>query len=114
MQCANTQSSKELLYLRELTLRLLELEPHFDGQFRPDDAASAMEFLTQQVFLAWGERRLGKLQVVYFELINRMRALKALPWGTLKVPYCGESTSLLTIAGFWLSVMFSIRPRKPK
>ena len=31
---------------------------------------------------------------VHFEPINRMRAVTALPSGTLKVPYCGESITL--------------------
>ena len=57
---------------------------------------------------------ISKLYVIYFELINRMRAVRALPSGTVKVPYCGESTLLLAITGFWLSVMFSITPLKPK
>jgi hypothetical protein len=43
-----------------------------------------------------------------------MRAVKALPWNSLKVPYCGESITLFTIAGFPLSVAFSITPRNPK
>jgi hypothetical protein len=35
-QCANPRCFKELLYLREGRLELLELEPHADEQLRPD------------------------------------------------------------------------------
>jgi hypothetical protein len=55
MHCANPQCSKELLYLREGTLRLLELEPHSDGQFRPDDGAFAMRSLPSKYFWLCGE-----------------------------------------------------------
>jgi hypothetical protein len=55
MQCANPQCSKELLYLREGTLELLELESHSDDQFRPDDGAFAMKPLPSKFFWLCGE-----------------------------------------------------------
>jgi hypothetical protein len=55
MQCANPQCSKELLYLREGTIELLELESHSDNQFRPDDGAFAMRFLPSKSFWLCGE-----------------------------------------------------------
>ncbi len=55
MHCANPQCSKELLYLREGTLRLLELEPDSDGQFRPDDGAFATRSLPSKYFWLCGE-----------------------------------------------------------
>lgn len=55
MHCANPQCSKELLYLREGTLRLLELEPPSDGQFRPDDGAFATRSLPSKYFWLCGE-----------------------------------------------------------
>lgn len=50
----------------------------------------------------------------HFDPISRIRAVNALPSGSLNVPYSGESTSLFTTNGFWLPVMFSITPRSPK
>jgi hypothetical protein len=55
MHCANPQCSKELLYLREGTLRLLELEPDSDDQLRPDDGAFAMRSLPSKYFWLCGE-----------------------------------------------------------
>jgi hypothetical protein len=55
MQCANPQCSKELLYLREGRLWLLELESHADDQFRPDDGAFAMRSLPSTFFWLCGE-----------------------------------------------------------
>ena len=55
MHCANPQCSKELLYLREGTLRLLELELHSDDQFRPDDGAFATRSLPSKYFWLCGE-----------------------------------------------------------
>jgi len=55
MHCANPQCSKELLYLREGTLRLLELELHSDGQFRPDDGAFAISSSPSKYFWLCGE-----------------------------------------------------------
>jgi hypothetical protein len=55
MQCANPQCSKELLYLREGTLELFELESHSDDQFRPDDGAFAMKPLPSKFFWLCGE-----------------------------------------------------------
>jgi len=52
MQCANPQCSRELLYLREGTLELIELESHSDRQFRPDEGGFSDEVLTEQVFVA--------------------------------------------------------------
>src|ERR1700704_3175111 len=50
MQCANPQCSKELLYLREGTLELLELESPSDNQFRPDEGAFATRPLPNNFF----------------------------------------------------------------
>ena len=55
MQCANPQCLKELLYLREGRLELLELEPHADDQFRPDHGAFAMRSLPSKCFWLCGE-----------------------------------------------------------
>ena len=55
MQCANPQCSKELLYLREGRIELLELESHADDQFRPDDGAFAMNSLPSKYFWLCGE-----------------------------------------------------------
>ena len=55
MQCANPQCSKELLYLREGRLELLELESRSDDQSRPDDGAFAMKFLPSKFFWLCGE-----------------------------------------------------------
>ncbi len=52
--------------------------------------------------------------VVYLLLIRRMRAVKARPYGSVKVPKAGESMLLLTMVGFWRAVMFSATPRRPK
>ena len=54
-QCANPQCFKELLYLREGRLELLELEPHLDDQLRPDDGAFAMRPLPSKCFWLCGE-----------------------------------------------------------
>jgi hypothetical protein len=55
MQCANPPCSKELLYLREGRIELLELESHADDQFRPDDSAFAMKSLPSKFFWLCGE-----------------------------------------------------------
>jgi hypothetical protein len=55
MQCANPQCSKELLYLREGGLWLLELESHADDQLPPDDGAFAMRSLPSKFFWLCGE-----------------------------------------------------------
>jgi len=55
MQCANPQCFKELLYLREGRLWLLELESHADDQPRPDDGAFAMKPLPSKFFWLCGE-----------------------------------------------------------
>ncbi len=55
MQCANPQCSKELLYLREGTLELLELESPSDNQLRPDEGAFAMRSLPSKFFWLCGE-----------------------------------------------------------
>jgi hypothetical protein len=54
-QCANPQCFKELLYLREGRLELLELQPHADDQLRPDDGAFAMRPLPSKCFWLCGE-----------------------------------------------------------
>ena len=53
-QCANPECSKELLYFREGTLELLELETHAD-RARPDDGAFAMSSLPSRFFWLCGE-----------------------------------------------------------
>ena len=55
MQCANPQCSKELLYLREGTLNLLEMEPHSDDQFQSDIGAFAMRSVPSKYFWLCGE-----------------------------------------------------------
>jgi hypothetical protein len=55
MQCANPQCSKELLYLREGTLNLLEMELHSDDQFRSDVGAFGMRSVPSKYFWLCGE-----------------------------------------------------------
>jgi hypothetical protein len=55
MRCANPQCSKELLYLREGTLSLLEMEPHSDDQFQSDLGAFAMRSVPSKYFWLCGE-----------------------------------------------------------
>jgi hypothetical protein len=55
MQCANPQCSKELLYLREGTLNLLEMESHSDDQFQSDVGAFAMRSVPSKYFWLCGE-----------------------------------------------------------
>ena len=50
MQCANPQCSKELLYLREGTLNLLEMESHSDDRFESDVDAFAMRSVPSKFF----------------------------------------------------------------
>src|SRR5271156_2995712 len=54
-QCANPQCSKELLYLREGTLNLLEMESHSDDQFQSDAGAFAMRSVPSKFFWLCGE-----------------------------------------------------------
>jgi hypothetical protein len=53
-QCANPDCSKELLYLREGRLELLELEAHADDQFPPEEGAFAMRPLPSKLFWLCG------------------------------------------------------------
>jgi hypothetical protein len=55
MQCANPHCSKELLYLREGRLELLELESRADDTFSPEDGAFAMRSLPSKLFWLCGE-----------------------------------------------------------
>jgi hypothetical protein len=55
VQCANPQCSKELLYLREGRLNLLEMEPHSDDQFQSDVGAFAMRSVPSKCFWLCGE-----------------------------------------------------------
>jgi hypothetical protein len=55
MRCANPQCSKELLYLREGSLQVLELESDFADQSRQDDGAFAMKPLRSKFFWLCGE-----------------------------------------------------------
>lgn len=50
MQCANPQCSKELLYLREGRLALLDMESHANDPPRPDDGAFAMNCFPSEYF----------------------------------------------------------------
>jgi hypothetical protein len=54
-RCANLQCSKELLYLREGSLRLLELESDSVDQSPQDDGAFAMKPLRGKFFWLCGE-----------------------------------------------------------
>ena len=54
-RCANPRCSKELLYLREGSLQLLELEPDSADQARQDDGAFAMKPLRSKFFWLCGE-----------------------------------------------------------
>jgi hypothetical protein len=55
IRCANPPCSKELLYLREGRIELLELESHAGDHFRPDDGAFAMNSLPSKYFWLCGE-----------------------------------------------------------
>jgi hypothetical protein len=55
MQCANPSCSKELLYLREGRLELVELEPASDDQVQPDDGAFTMRPLPSRFFWLCGD-----------------------------------------------------------
>jgi hypothetical protein len=61
-RCANPQCSKELLYLREGSLQLLELEPDSADQDQQDDGEFAMKPLRSKFFWLCGE--CSKTQVV--------------------------------------------------
>ena len=50
MRCANPRCSKELLYLREGSLQLLELESDSDDQSGQDDGAFTMTPLRSKFF----------------------------------------------------------------
>jgi hypothetical protein len=54
-QCANPQCSKELLYLREGRLALLDMEWHATDQPPPDDGAFAVRSLPSCLFWLCGE-----------------------------------------------------------
>ena len=54
-RCANLQCSKELLYLREGSLQLLELESDSDDQSDQDDGAFAMKPMRSKYFWLCGE-----------------------------------------------------------
>jgi hypothetical protein len=53
-QCANPQCSQELLYLREGSLALLDMESHANDQPRPDDGAFAMRSYSSSFFWLCG------------------------------------------------------------
>jgi hypothetical protein len=55
MQCANPQCSKELLYLREGRLELLELESHSHDQVSTDDDQFPIKSLPSRFFWLCGE-----------------------------------------------------------
>ncbi len=54
-QCANPQCSKELLYLREGSLQLLELESDSDDQSHQDDGSFAVKPVRSKFFWLCGE-----------------------------------------------------------
>ena len=54
-QCANPQCLKELLYLREGRLELLELDSYAQDPFRPDDGAFAIRSLPRRFFWLCGD-----------------------------------------------------------
>ena len=54
-RCANPQCSKELLYFREGSLQLLELESDSDDQSPEDDGAFAMKPMRSKFFWLCGE-----------------------------------------------------------
>ena len=54
-RCANLECSKELLYLREGSLQLLELQSDSDDQSPQDDGAFAMKPLRSRFFWLCGE-----------------------------------------------------------
>jgi hypothetical protein len=55
MQCANPSCSKDLLYLREGRLELVELEPTSEDQVQPDGGAFAMRSLRSKFFWLCGD-----------------------------------------------------------
>jgi hypothetical protein len=55
MQCANPTCSKDLLYLREGRLELVDLEPASDDQVQPDGAAFAVRSLPSKFFWLCGD-----------------------------------------------------------
>jgi hypothetical protein len=55
MQCANRSCSKDLRYLREGRLELIELESACDEQFQPDDGAFSMRPLPSKFFWLCGD-----------------------------------------------------------
>jgi hypothetical protein len=55
MQCANSSCSKDLLYLREGRLELVELDPASDDQAQPDGGAFAMNSLPSKFFWLCGD-----------------------------------------------------------
>ncbi len=54
-RCANPECPKELLYLREGSLQVFELESDSDDQTRQDDGAFAMKPLRSKLFWLCGE-----------------------------------------------------------
>jgi hypothetical protein len=55
MQCANPKCSKELLYLREGRLELLEMKLHFHDQVPSDDDGFPLKSLPSRFFWLCGE-----------------------------------------------------------
>jgi hypothetical protein len=55
MQCANSCCLKDLLYLREGRLELVELEPASDDQVQPDGGAFAMRSRPSKFFWLCGD-----------------------------------------------------------
>jgi hypothetical protein len=78
MQCANPKCSKELLYLREGRLGLLELESDSDDQVRPDDGAFEMKSLPSRFFRHCGESHAVKNDILYVPTNGKQKASASL------------------------------------
>jgi hypothetical protein len=55
VRCANAQCSRELIYLREGTLKLLEMESHSGDEVLPDDGSFQMRSLPSKYFWLCGK-----------------------------------------------------------
>jgi hypothetical protein len=54
MQCVNPQCSRELIYLREGRLELLELEPHSRDHAHADEGGFPIKYLPSRFFWLCG------------------------------------------------------------
>jgi hypothetical protein len=55
VRCANPKCSKELLYLRDGTLHMLDLEPQADGRFNPNGGPFATRRSLSKFFWLCGD-----------------------------------------------------------